>query len=512
MAQRARCQVSNTQNGSARQTTLSPAKRALLEKLRRGDCGATSKPETIGRRQAQDRIPLSYGQQRLWLVQQCNPGSTAYNISGAVRLCGRLNVEALERSLNEIAARHEILRTTLAVAGDQPFQVIAAARPLAFRKTDLRGLCPDSREKEARNLALEEANRPFDLIKGPLFRAGLIQLDDQEHILLLSFHHVIFDGWSQNILLRELGECYQAFSRGDAPNLPPLPIQYADYAIWQRSQDGAQEAQLNYWKQQLAGAPTSLDLPTDYPRPPKQTFRGARRSLVLSDGLAESLKTLSQREGVTMFMLLLAAFKALLYRYKGQCDLVVGSPVAGRSRTELENLIGFFVNMLVLRTKLAGDLSFRELLQRVRETTLDAYANQDIPFDRLVQELNPARDASRTPLFQIVFMLQKASTDSLKLAGLDWIPLELYSSRARFDLTLFMIEREPGLTATFIYNIELFKPETIDRMLQHLERLLDGIAANPDTRLDDLDILSVDEKLLLGKTISVDVLDGGFAF
>jgi Condensation domain len=505
-------QVLKMENANTQTEGLSASKRALLEKLKSGKYRPALETQSIRPRRIEDSLPLSFAQQRLWLVQQWNPASAAYNISGAIRLTGHLDVSALERSLTKIVSRHEALRTTFQVTGGQPVQVISPPAPVAFGVNDLRNTNIENPLEEAYRLASEDANRPFDLAKGPLFRATLLRLDTQDHVLLLSMHHTVFDGWSQQIFFEEMRECYEAFSKGDAPCLPSLPIQYADYAIWQRAQSEAREAQLGYWKRQLDGAPPILELPTDYPRPPKQTFRGDRQSLTLPADLAASLRALARQEGATMFMLLLAAFKALLYRYTGQTDIVIGTPVAGRNRVEIEKSIGVFINMLSLRNRVAGDLRFTQLLKQVFESTLEAYANQDVPFEQLVEELNPPRDLSRTPIFQIAFALQTAPDKAFELAGLGCSPLKIESGRARFDLTLFMAEKQQALTATLAYNIDLFKAETINRMLQHFSTILSSIVASPDARLDELDILTEAEALLLGKDTSVGLPDASFSF
>ena len=440
-------------------------------------------------------FPLSFAQERLWFLDQWESNSPAYNIPAAVRLRGPLNVTALEQSVNDIVRRHEALRTTFAALDGEPVQVIAPAKPLSLVSLDLRALPEDEREAEALRLATEEAQRPFDLAQGPLLRATLLRLGEEEHIALLTMHHIASDGWSMGVLIREVAALYQAFSTGEPSPLPELPIQYADFAVWQRQwlQGEVLEAQLAYWKQQLADIPV-LELPTDRPRPAIQTSRGAHQSLELSQTLTEALKALSRQEGVTLYMTLLAVFKALLHRYTGQDDIVVGSPIANRNRTEIEGLIGFFVNTLVLRTDLSGDPSFRELLGRVREVALGAYAHQDLPFEKLVEELQPERDMSHQPMFQAMFALQNAPMEVLELPHLTLSPLEIESGTAKFDLTLVMVDTEQGLTASLEYNTDLFDATTIARLLEHFQILLKGIAANPDQRLLDLSLLTGAER------------------
>jgi aspartate racemase len=500
------------ENAKTSTSSLSASKRGLLEKLRSGACQAPQLSQAIRRRSAHEGLPLSFAQQRLWLLQQWNPDSTAYNISGAIRLRGRLDIAALEQSLSVIVERHEILRTTFAVVDQQPVQVVAEATPLRLKVVDLQDTDAEGREGAARRIAVEEANQPFDLTAGPLVRAGLVRLGAHEHILLLSMHHTVFDGWSQNLLIEELSQGYEAFSQGRKPDLAPLPIQYGDFALWQRRQGASHLAQLGYWTRQLGDASVSTGLPTDFPRPPRQTFHGARHSVPLAPTQSEALREIARTHSATMFMLLLAAFQALLYRYTGQNDIIIGTPVAGRQQPETEKLIGVFINMLTLRTRVAGDMKFTELLRRARETTLEAYANQDVPFERVVEELNPPRDLSRSPIFQIAYAWQGATASGFRLAGLEARPLEVESGRARFDLTLFMLERSDGLAAALAYNLDLFKPETIHRMLQHFSILLGSIVESPDARVDDLALLTEAEARLLGKDTSVDLAEVDFAF
>ena len=355
-------------------------------------------------------LPLSFAQQRLWFLDQFEPGNSVYNVPSALRLTGPLNFNALQQSLQQIVHRHEALRTTFALIEGEPVQVIPAAVPVLLPLLDLQSLDPDSRKAEARRLIDEEAQRPFDLEQGPLFRASLLRLSEEDHILLLSLHHIVSDGWSQGVLRRELVALYRAGCHGQPSELPDLPLQYADYAVWQRQwlQGAALARQVDYWKAHLAGAPSFLELPTDRPRPAVKSFRGARRGLQLSQALTSSLSELSQREGATLFMTLLAAFQTLLYHYSGQSDIVVGTPIANRTRSEVEGLIGLFMNTLALRGDLSGDPRFTALLGRVRESALGAYAHQDLPFEKLVEELKPERSLSHSPVFQVMLILQNA--------------------------------------------------------------------------------------------------------
>ena len=370
-------------------------------------------------------------------------------------------------------------------------------RPRAFPVpvVDLRELPEHEREAQVRTLAQAEVQRPFDLAQGPLLRATLVRLADEEHVLLLTMHHIVSDGWSHGVFWRELAVLYEAFTTGQPSPLPALSIQYADFAHWQQQwlQGEVLDTQLAYWKQQLAGVST-LQLPTDHPRPAVQTFRGARHFLTLSPTLTQALKTLSQRHGVTLFMTLLAAFQTLLHRYTGQDDIAVGSLIANRNRVELEGLIGFFVNTLVLRTDLSGDPSFRELLARVREVTLGAYEHQDVPYEKLLEELRPPRDLSRNPLFQVLCVLHNTPQQALELPGLTVHPLEIDPGTARFDVTLEFWETPEGLRGRFEYSTDLFEAATIARMAGHLQTLLEGIVADPEQRLSRLPLLTADER------------------
>jgi amino acid adenylation domain-containing protein len=442
------------------------------------------------------RLPLSFAQQRLWILDQISPGSPAYNVPLAVRMSGAFDIGVFGRALSEVVRRHESLRTTFAVAGDRPVQVVHPPRPLTPDATDLTTLPEDEREARVWALAREEAHAPFDLSAGPLVRARLLKLSDEEHVLLLTMHHIISDGWSVGILMRELSALYESFRAGRPSPLAELPVQYADFAHWQRRwlEGEVLEAQLTYWRKELAGDLPLLQLPTDRPRPAVQTYSGAVRSVLLSERLSAEVKALGRREGVTLFMTLLAAFKVLLHRYTGQTDILVGAPVANRRRSELEPLIGLFVNTLVLRTELSGGESFRALLRRVRETALRAYVHQDIPFEKLVEELQPQRSLSHTPLFQVMFVLENEPRQETQLTGLSLRSLEGGGGTAKYDLTLSIEEGERGLAAAFEYNTDLFDGATVERMLGHFETLLEGIVADPDERISRLPLLTESER------------------
>jgi amino acid adenylation domain-containing protein len=480
----------------ARRSNLSPAKRALLEKRLRGEVKLDSPLKVIPRRSSSDSLPLSFAQQRLWFLHQLESDIPSYNEGGDVQLIGSLNVVALEQSINEVVRRHESLRTTFEMVEGQPVQVIAPVLSLTLPVVNLHELSKADQKTEVQRLATELSQRPFDLVQEPLLRWTLLQIGEQEYVLLFHIHHIVFDGWSWDIVIRELVALYDAFSTGKPSPLPELPIQYADFALWQRQwlQGAVLETQLAYWRTQLGNHPPVLQLPTDLPRPVVQTFRGASKSFSLRSEISEALKALSRHEDVTLFMILLAAFKILIYRYTGMEDIAVGSPIANRSREEIERLIGFFVNTLVLRTDLSGNPTFRELLKRVREVTLGAYAHQDLPFEQLVEELRPQRNLSYTPLFQVMFVLQNAPQSALELPGLTLNVLERNRGTANFDLTLYMHETEGSLSGTVEYNTDLFNETTIARLVSHLQTLLAGIVANPEQRLMELPLLTADEQ------------------
>jgi amino acid adenylation domain-containing protein len=445
-------------------------------------------------------FPVSFAQQRLWFLNQLEPESPAYNTAMTVRMSGRLDSAALHRSLIAIVERHEILRTSFRIVDGQPLQLIAPSLDLPVPLVDLRHLPAATAEAEAGRLAAAEALQPFDLQRAPLLRASLLRLDETTHILLLTLHHIITDGWSMGVLVQELSVFYTAFTQGTLPDLPELPIQYADYAIWQRdwlSPQGGHavlDRHLAYWRQQLASAPAVLELPTDRPRPPVQTFRGADLQITIAAPLCESLVRLSKRAGATLFMTLLAAFQTLLYRYTAQTDIVVGSPIANRRRTELECLIGLFVNTLALRTDLSGNPRFTELLQRVRDMTLEAYAHQDVPFEQLVEALAPERNLSHSPIFQVLFVLQNAPASTIALPGLTLTPLPDQGGVAKFDLTLMLEETDAGLQGWFEYNTDLFDATTIARLADHFVMLLQAIVDDSNTRLSDLTLLTAAER------------------
>ena len=479
-----------------RLAALPPEKRELL--LRKlGKAAPAPMRDTISRRPRDGAsFPLSFTQQRLWFLDQLEPGSAVYNIPTALRVEGALNVQVLERSLEEVVRRHESLRTLFRSEEGQAAQVVLPPPRLPLKVVDLRELPAAERESEAQRLVDAETIRPFDLARGPLFRTLLLQLGDRDHVLLLTVHHIVSDGWSMDVLIRELVMLNMAFSAGQPSPLPELPLQYVDYAAWQREQlqGEALERQLTYWRKQLGGAPRLLELPTDRPRPAVQSSRGANQPVQLSRASSEALMALCGREGVTPFMALLAAFQVLLHRYSGQDDICVGTPIAGRDRAELEELIGFFANTLVLRARLSGRPTFRQLLAQVREAALGAYAHQEVPFEKLVEELQPVRSLSHTPLFQVMFSLQREAKTSQSVPGLTFRLVRGEGHVAKFDLNLTLAEMPEGFAGGLEYNTDLFDAATAARMAEHLRLLVDGLVAHPDRPLAELPLLSERER------------------
>ncbi len=436
-------------------------------------------------------LPLSYAQQRLWFIHQLDPVNAAYNMPCAFRLHGPLDRQAIERSLHALVQRRESLRTTFPTVGGEPRQQIESAAGWQLSFTDLSSMAVAERETEAQKLTHDEAGEPFDLERGPVFRAKLLALSQEDHVLLLTMHHIVSDGWSTGILLRELSSMYEAYTNGEEPLLEPLGVQYADYAVWQREwMSSAGDQQLNYWKNQLSGAPEVLELPTDKVRSAVQSFEGSAQSFRLNPEVSARLSEISRREGVTLYMLLLAAFQTLLYRYTNQKDLVVGTAISNRNLAEVEDVIGFFVNTLVLRTDMSGDPSFNELLKRVKDVCLGAYAHQDVPFEKLVEELQPERSLSHSPLFQVVFSLQHATRETFTLPGLTVNRLHVERLTAHFDLMLGVEESEEGIAGTFEYSTGLFADETIKRMVQHYQRLLDTVTTDGEAPIEEIELLS----------------------
>ncbi|MUG92983.1 amino acid adenylation domain-containing protein [Scytonema sp. UIC 10036] len=487
----------------APQGTLTPAIRAeltkrkaeILEFLSQVKAASDDNLLPILPTSRSETLPLSFAQERLWFLDQLMPLNPCYNMPFALRLAGKLDVLALQQSLNEIIRRHETLRTSFEIVDGQPTQLIADTLELTLAAIDLQSLPKLECDRKARSLANELAQQPFDLSVTPLMRVMLLHLAPNEHVLLLVMHHIISDGWSMGVFHRELAVLYDTFVTGKTSPLPELRIQYADFAVWQRTwlEQTALKKQLLYWQQQLADI-TVLQLPTDYPRPTEQSFRGRVEILELPQNLKQALVNLSQQHGVTLFMTMLATFKVLLHRYSGQTDIVVGSPIANRNRSEIEPLIGFFANTLVLRTQLEDNLCFDELLSRVQEITLGAYAHQDFPFERLVEVLEPERHLNTNPLFQVIFAVQNAPMQELQLKGLQLSPLEFEDNTTRFDMEWHVWDRLQGLQVTVSYATDLFAQDTIQRMLGHFQTLLEGVVANPQYRVSELPLLKATQQ------------------
>ncbi|MGA9567228.1 MAG: amino acid adenylation domain-containing protein, partial [Candidatus Korobacteraceae bacterium] len=441
-------------------------------------------------------LPVSFAQQRMWFLDQLDPDSPLYNAPWTIRMKGTLNQGALAGAMNEVVRRHEVFRTTFMAIDGEPFQLIAPELEIGIATIDISGVPSEQREAEVQRLAVEGARQPFNLKTGPVFRVTLLRLDTEEHIFLLNSHHIANDGWSMWQFIRDLGTAYEAICEGKPCELPELPIQYADFAVWQRKwvTGDVLEKQLGYWEEHLEGAPDTLELPTDHLRPANSSYRGAVERRVCSRSLAEKLSKFSRSENATLYMTLLAAYQVLLYRYSGQDDIVVGSPIANRTRSETEGLIGFFVNTILMRADLSGNPSFRVLLQRVREAALGAYANQDIPFEKLVEVLRPDRYLGRLPLFQVWFALQNVPRTEFRLGGLELTSVDSHNGTSKFDLGLFAVERPDGLYLTVEYSTDLFDPATIQRLLTHYQILLEGIVENPEQRIGELPLLTEVER------------------
>lgn len=474
--------------------SLSPAKSALLETMLLKEGVPLGLRSTIPQRDRSGSLPLSFAQQRLWFLEQYQSNTPLYNVHKAYHVEGHLNMEVLQHALDAIVARHETLRTTFTLNNGHPNQVINEPRPVSIKMFDLTDESQETQKIKAQDLLKEAVRQPFDLSKDLMLSATVLKLDTKEYILVLAMHHIATDGWSIGILHRELSVLYEAFSEGKSSPLPELPIQYADFSSWQRDwlQGEALEKQLEYWRKQLEGI-GPLDLPTDRPRSSIQSIKGAHYTHFLSKRLTQALKRFSQQESVTLFMTLLAVFKVLLHRYTHQTDIAVGTPIAGRTHTEIENLIGFFVNTLVLRTDLSGNPPFSAFLNQVRETTLNAYDHQDIPFEKLVQELKVERDPSGSPLFRVAFALQNMPRHQLTLQGLSLTSIDVDTATAKFDVTVHIMEENSGLRVMVKYNTDLFNTETINRMMKHYEHLLAAVVEYPEKQVSELPLLSEKE-------------------
>jgi amino acid adenylation domain-containing protein len=472
---------------------------ALVSRLKQQRAAEREGAQVIPRRAAAAHHPLSFAQQRLWFLEQLEPDGP-YKVPAAFRIRGCLQVAALERSVNEIISRHEVLRTTFAEIEGRPVQIVAPRLTLSIPVEDLSRLPEVERTERVKRTAARLREQPFDFARGPLVGAALVRVAEEEYHFWFLMHHIVSDGWSIGVILKELSAAYEAFAERRQPDLPKLSIQYADFAVWQRGrlqgetpQGETLARQMKYWKERLAKAPT-LELPTDRPRPPVQSYCGASLTHLIDLRMTGRLKALARRESVTPYMFLLAVFKTLLGRYTRQDDIVIGTPVANRNRTELEPLVGFFVNTLVLRTDLSGDPTFRELLGRVREVTLGAFAHQDVPFEMLVEELQPERDTSRTPLFQVMFSLQNTPLPPLRMGDLEISLLDDETEVSPFDLSFDVTERADGLLCTLEYNTDLFGGATIRRMLKHFAVLLDAAVTDPSASLHALPLLTDEER------------------
>ncbi|MBV9775157.1 MAG: AMP-binding protein, partial [Gemmatimonadetes bacterium] len=460
--------------------------------------GEASEVPPIGRvpRTEGQPLPLSFAQQRLWFIDQMEPGSSAYNMPQPLRLRGALDVRALEGALTEIVRRHESLRTVFTSVAGEPAQTLLPPAPFALPGADLRTLPAQAREAEAARRVAEETTRPFDLEHGPLLRALLLRLDEGDWVLVFTMHHIVSDGWSLGVLTREVSALYGAYLRGEASPLPELPVQYPDYAVWQRAWLSGEtlERHLEYWRGELADAPPVLELPTDHPRPPRMTTEGATHPFAVAAPTVRALRELSRREDATLFMTLLAAWDVLLARWAGQDDVLVGTPIAGRSQVELEALIGFFVNTLVLRTRLSGAPTFPELLGRVRESTLGAYQHQEVPFEKLVEELHPERSLQHSPFFQAMFILQNLERAELRLGALEMEVMGGGGEAVKFDLSLTLMETGDALHGVLAYRTALWEASTMARMAEQLGVLLEGIAADPARPVAELPLLPAAER------------------
>lgn len=484
---------------ATRIAALSPEQRALFEASLKAKGLRAPQVDRIPRRPREDLnlFPTSIDQERLWFIEQLQPGNAAYNIFSASRIKGRLDVAVMERVVNELIARHEVVRTTFTVVDDQPMQVVNPKLEVTLTPVDLQSVPLEQREQEALRLVTEDFSRPFDLEQGPLVRVGLLRLAQDDHVMHINMHHTVTDRWSGAIFEQETGLLYEAFANNQPSPLPELPIQYADYSLWQRDRAESEiyRRQAEYWTKRLTGLPFVLEVPTDFPRPPMQNFRGARVYTRYSRRLLDALRELSRREGVTMFTLVLAAYKALLYRYTTQETVLVGATFANRNRPELQGMVGYLLNLIVLSTDLSGNPTFRELLQRERATVLEGFANQDLPFGKLVQELRPTQDASRNPIVQhSLIYLDFPELTVMETLGLTAQHLDIDNGASRFDMTLAMTETEQGYEVDIEFPTDLYRRERIERMTKHLENILESVVADPTQRLSDLPLLSGDEK------------------
>ncbi|HEX3143829.1 MAG TPA: condensation domain-containing protein, partial [Pyrinomonadaceae bacterium] len=490
-------QVANS-NVAQQLAALTGAKRALLELQLMKKQQRNEKPrQTITARNLKS-APLSYNQQGLWVLNQLMPGESVYHSTSAARLHGPLDVPALKKALQAIVARHDGLRTIFQIVDGEPQQLIQDIA-LDVPLIDLATMDEAHRETEALNILRHEARRPFDLSTGPLIRSVIVRMRDDEHILLVALHHIVTDGWSFGILHRELSSFYEAFAAGRPSPFADLPIQYSDFAMWQRQwfEGEVYESQLAFWKKQFATMPAPLELPADHSRPGAQAhraFRGDRQTITLPADLTRRIRSLCQKENVTLFMVLMAAYQILLHRYTGEEDIVVGTPIAGRRLPEVEDLIGLFINTLAIRAQVSGDSTVREFLNQVKQVALGAYSHQDLPFERLVKELQPERTLAQNPLFQVMFVLQSEEVQPLNLSGVTAEHFRIDHVMANFDLTLEITDDGDQLVCLFESNADLFERDTIARMMTHFKNVLEGITADPEQKISDVPLLSEDER------------------
>ena len=463
---------------------LSPAKRELLERLRRQATSSSSGASVIRKRPGGGPAPASFAQQRLWLVHQLDPQSHLFNVPRGIRLRGSLNIAALERALNEIVRRHEVLRTVFSGDPGELVQQAVDLPPLALPPVEIA-------IDDAVSHALAEFSRPFDLATGPIIRASLWKIADDDHILFLVMHHIVSDAWTAAILFDELEALYGAFSAGQPSPLPELPVQYADYSVWQREYLSGERLQkeLTWWGKQLEGAPPVLTLRVDFPRPSTETSRGNLETARIAQPILDGLRQLAARESATLYITLLAAYTVLLSRWSGLEDIVVGTDFSNRAHTETEKLIGFFINLLPIRTRLSGSPTFRELIALVKKAALGAYAHPELPFEKLVEELKPERAPSRHPIVQVLLVMQNIPRPKRELAGLEVSEFPIPVITSKFDLAVFLEETPEGLAEQWVYSAELFTPETIRRMTRRFENLIVAALANPDARISDLEML-----------------------
>jgi hypothetical protein len=464
---------------------LTPRRQQLLNRLieRRGLDSSPS--PRIPLRANRGSAPLSFAQLRLWFINELEPSKPTYNEHFTLRLKGRVSVVSLQQCLNEIIARHEVLRTTFKLNGTETVQEVAPDLCLPICIVDVSGPGLSGPHRVALELAVSEARKPFDLERGPLMRMTVVTISGEESLLLFTIHHIVSDGWSHGIITTELASLYEAFTAGTGSVLKPLTIQYGDFAVYQRKwvAESVLAPQLSYWKEMLAGAQPTLDLPLDHPRPAAQSFNGRRELLVLRMDLCRKLKEFSKAIGSTDFVVLVAAFKALIYRYTGQNDVLIGTPVAGRNNAETESLIGLFVNTLILRTEVQGQQRFEDLHSRVKDTALSALAHQDLPFEIIAEELNPERSLKHNPLFQVLFSFQKEPAQDLRLPGFTIERLDFDAGTAKFDMALDLIDSGSQLTGAFEYNTDLFETVTIRRMAGSFLRILEEVVSHPERRV-----------------------------